>query len=538
VATDFTPAQREAADALRATVAQSGYSVTLIDGVTGSGKTHVYFEAVAEAVRRSRQVLILMPEIALTSQVLDRFAERFGVRPAEWHSQLSPRKRARTWQAAAAHEVSVIVGARSALFLPYADLGLIIVDEEHDPAYKQEDGVHYHARDMAVVRGHIAKIPVLLASATPSVETEVNARRSRYRRLHLPERFGGQHMPTIEAIDLRQDGPPPGRFVAPRLAQAVQVALERGEQALLFLNRRGYAPLTLCRKCGYRLACPNCDAWLVDHRFKRRLVCHHCGYSLPQPEQCPHCAARGSFVACGPGVERLEEEAAALFPGTRIMVLSSDLIISVERMRAELAEIEQGLVDIVIGTQLVAKGHHFPKLNLVGVVDADLGLSNGDPRAAERTFQLLHQVIGRAGREAGRGVGYLQTHQPEHPVMRALAAGDRDAFYSSEIDLREQAQYPPFGRLAALVVSGDDKHAAQAHARRLAQAAPRADAARVLGPAEAPLALIRGRYRFRLLVKSPRAFDLSAYLRAWMAAAPKPSGKIRLEIDVDPQSFL
>jgi primosomal protein N' (replication factor Y) (superfamily II helicase) len=535
---EFTPAQRAAADALRATVGQGGYSVTLIDGVTGSGKTQVYFEAVAETVRRGRQVLILMPEIALTSQVLDRFAERFGVRPAEWHSQLSPRTRARTWAAVATPEVSVIVGARSALFLPYADLGLIIVDEEHDPAYKQEDGVHYHARDMAVVRGHIAKIPVLLASATPSVETEVNARRSRYQRVHLPERFGGQYMPVIEAIDLRQEGPVSGRFVAPRLAQAVQTALERGEQALLFLNRRGYAPLTLCRQCGYRLACPNCDAWLVDHRFKRRLVCHHCGYGVPQPEQCPHCSARASFVACGPGVERLEEEAVALFPGKRIMVLSSDLVTSVERMRDELAEIEQGLVDIVIGTQLVAKGHHFPKLNLVGVVDADLGLSNGDPRAAERTFQLLHQVIGRAGREAGRGMGYLQTHQPEHPVMRALAAGDREAFYSSEIDLREQAQYPPFGRLAALVVSGADKHAAQAHARRLAQAAPRADAVRVLGPAEAPLALIRGRYRFRLLVKSPRAFDLSAYLREWMSVAPKPTGKIGLEVDVDPQSFL
>jgi primosomal protein N' (replication factor Y) (superfamily II helicase) len=539
-APDFTPDQRAAAAALRATVAQGGYSVTLIDGVTGSGKTQVYFEAVAETVRSGRQVLILMPEIALTSQVLDRFAERFGVRPTEWHSQLTPRKRARTWAAVAAtsREVSVIVGARSALFLPYADLGLIIVDEEHDPAYKQEDGVHYHARDMAVVRGHIAKIPVLLASATPSVETEVNARRARYRRLHLPERFGGQHMPLIEAIDLRREGPSPGRFVAPRLVQAVQDALGRGEQALLFLNRRGYAPLTLCRKCGYRLACPNCDAWLVDHRFNRRLVCHHCGYSVPPPEACPHCAARGSFAACGPGVERLEEEAVALFPGTRIMILSSDLVTSVERMRSELAEIEQGLVDIVIGTQLVAKGHHFPKLNLVGVVDADLGLSNGDPRAAERTFQLLYQVIGRAGRQQGRGLGYLQTHQPEHPVMQALVASDREAFYASEIDLREASHYPPFGRLAAIVVSGDDKHATQAHARSLAQAAPRSDAVRVLGPAEAPLALIRGRYRFRLLIKSPRNFDLSAYLREWTAAAPKPKGKIRLEIDVDPQSFL
>ena len=541
-APEFTPAQREAADALRATVRQGGYSVNLIDGVTGSGKTQVYFEAVAEAVRQGRQVMILMPEIALTAQVLDRFAERFGAPPAEWHSQLSPRKRARTWAAIAAGEVGVIVGARSALFLPYADLGLIVVDEEHDPAYKQEDGVHYHARDMAVVRGHIAKIPVLLASATPSVETEVNARRSRYRRLHLPERFGGANMPAIEAIDLRREGPPPGRFVAPRLAQAITDAHARGEQALLFLNRRGYAPLTLCRQCGYRLSCPNCDAWLVDHRFKRRLVCHHCGYSLPQPEQCPHCAARGSFVACGPGVERLEEEAAQLFPDARIMVLSSDLITSVERMREELGQVEQGLVDVVIGTQLVAKGHHFPKLNLVGVVDADLGLANGDPRAAERTFQLLHQVIGRAGREAGRGIrrgmGYLQTHQPEHPVMCALAAGDREAFYTSEIALREQAHYPPFGRLAALIISGGDKHAAQSHARSLAQAAPRAEAVRVLGPAEAPLALVRGRHRFRLLVKSPRNFDLSAYLRQWLAAAPKASGTLKLEVDVDPQSFL
>src|SRR5262245_20519779 len=392
---DFTPAQREAGDALRATVAAGGYGGTLLDGVTGAGKTQVYFEAVGEIVRRGKQALVLVPEIALTAQFLDRFAERFGVRPAEWHSQLSPRLRARTWNAAATGELSVIAGARSALFLPYADLGLIVVDEEHDPAYKQEDGVRYHARDMAVVRASVAKIPVVLASATPAVETEVNARRGRYQRLHLPERFGGQHLPMIEAIDLRREGPPRGRFIAPRLAEAVKTAVERGEQALLFLNRRGYAPLTLCRSCGFRLACPNCDAWLVDHRFRRRLVCHPCGFSIPPPEQCPKCQAAASFVACGPGVERLEEEVAALFPEKRTLVLSSDLVATVERMREELAEIERGLVDIVIGTQLVAKGHHFPKLNLVGIVDADLGLSNGDPRAAERTFQLLHPLGGR-----------------------------------------------------------------------------------------------------------------------------------------------
>ena len=528
----------QAATALHATVANGGYGVTLLDGVTGSGKTQVYFEAVGEIIRRGRQALVLVPEIALTTQFLDRFAERFGVRPAEWHSQLSQRLRARTWSAVAAGEVSVIVGARSALFLPYNDLGLIVVDEEHDPAYKQEEGARYHARDMAVVRARGAGIPIVLVSATPSVETEVNARSGRYARVHLPERFGNQHLPAIEAIDLRAEGPPRGRFIAPRLAEAVRTSLERGEQALLFLNRRGYAPLTLCRQCGFRLACPNCDAWLVDHRFRRRLVCHHCGFSMPPPAQCPQCQATDSFVAVGPGVERLEQEAAELFPASRILVLSSDLVESVERLREELDDIAQGRFDIVIGTQLVAKGHHFPKLNLVGVIDADLGLANGDPRAAERTFQLLHQVTGRAGREEGRGIGYLQTHQPEHPVMRALVAADRDAFYSSEIELREKTHYPPFGRLAALLVSAGERLAAESYARRLAAASPLADEVRVLGPAEAPLAVVRGRYRFRLLVKSPRGFDLSGYLREWLAAAPKRTGTLRLDVDVDPQSFL
>jgi primosomal protein N' (replication factor Y) len=537
-APEFSPAQAQAAAALRASVEAGGFSATLIDGVTGSGKTEVYFEAVAETLRRGGQALMLMPEIALTGQFLDRFAARFGVRPAEWHSEISPRKRQRTWAAVAAGDVRVVVGARSALFLPYADLKLIVVDEEHDGAYKQEDGARYHARDMAVVRARAAKIPIVLASATPSVETEVNARRGRYRRLALPERFGGQAMPAIEAIDLTREGPPRGRFIAPRLAEAVKAAVERREQALLFLNRRGYAPLTLCRACGHRFACPNCDAWLVDHRFKQRLVCHHCGFAMPHPEKCPKCDGTGSFVACGPGVERLEEEVAQLFPDARVLVLSSDLIATVEKMREELKEIAEGHVDIVVGTQLVAKGHHFPKLNLVGIVDADLGLANGDPRAAERTFQLLHQVAGRAGREQGRGIGFLQTHQPHHPVIKALIACDREAFYAGEIEARERTGYPPFGRLASLVVSAGDRHAAEAHARRLAACAPHDDAVRLLGPAEAPLALVRGRYRFRLLVKSARNFDLSAYLREWLAAAPKTQRDLKLEVDVDPISFL
>ena len=366
----------------------------------------------------------------------------------------------------------------------------------------------------------------MLSSATPSVETEVNARRGRYQRLALPERFGGQRLPSVEAIDLRAEPPPRGRFISPVLAGAVKTALERREQALLFLNRRGYAPLTLCRACGFRFSCPNCDAWLVDHRFRKQLVCHHCGFAMPHPATCPKCQAR-EFLRrhAGRASSGSKKRCANCFREARVLVLSSDLVASVERMREEFADIAAGRFDIVIGTQLVAKGHHFPMLNLVGVVDADLGLSNGDPRAAERTFQLLHQVVGRAGRDAGAGHGYLQTHQPEHPVMRALIAQDRDAFYSAEIELREKAHYPPFGRLAS------DRRLRRPTSTtpkpmRGRWRAPRRmhDDVRVLGPAEAPLALVRGRHRLRLLVKAPRNFDLSAYLREWLAAAPKIKG--------------
>ena len=534
----FSAEQQPAADAMRQFAFEDKFHVALLDGVTGSGKTEVYFEAVAQVLKRGRQALILMPEIALTGQFLDRFAARFGVRPHEWHSELTPRKRARTWSVVASGEARVVVGARSALFLPYADLGLIVVDEEHDQAYKQDEGTHYHARDMAVVRASISKIPIVLSSATPSLESEVNARRGRYQRIALPSRFGGQHLPHIEAIDLRREGPPPGRYVSPRLAEAIHNAIEQREQALLFLNRRGYAPLTLCRACGHRFSCTVCDAWLVHHRFRRRLVCHHCGFSIERPRVCPQCHADESLIAVGPGVERLQEEVATLFPKARSMVLSSDLITSLEIMRQELNSIAEGRVDIVIGTQLVAKGHHFPRLNLVGVVDADLGLGNGDPRAAERTFQLLNQVIGRAGREEGRGVGFLQTHQPEHPVMRALIAGDREAFYASEIAARERAGYPPFGRLASLIVSAGDRPSAEGFARRLAATAPVDERVKVLGPAEAPLAVVRGRYRYRLLAKSTRNFDLSAFIRDWLVHGPKTKGNLKLEVDIDPQSFL
>jgi primosomal protein N' (replication factor Y) len=531
---DFSPEQRIAADAMKDLVAKNEFQVALLDGVTGSGKTEVYFEAVAENIKRGRQTMILMPEIALTGQFLDRFASRFGVRPIEWHSELTPRTRARNWAAVAAGDAPVVVGARSALFLPYADLGLIIVDEEHDQAYKQDEGAHYHARDMAVVRGSIAKIPVVLCSATPSVESEVNARKGRYRRVALPSRFGGQHMPQIEAIDLKREGPQ-------RDASSLPASRKRSRLRLSARNRRCcFSIVVAMRRSHY--AAPAGIA-LLHH-----LRCMAGGSSLSPKAGLSSlrvldaAPASMSALRCGgvagrdrSGVERLQEEAAGLFPEARTMVLSSDLITDIETMRSELNEIAEGRVDIIIGTQLVAKGT-ISRLNLVGVVDADLGLGNGDPRAAERTFQLLNQVIGRAGRQ-GRGVGYLQTHQPEHPVMKALVASDREAFYASEIEARERALYPPFGRLASLIISAGDRPTAESFARKLVAAAPLDERVQVLGPAEAPLAVIKGRYRFRILVKSVRGIDLSAYMRGWLAAGPKTKGNLKLEVDIDPRVF-
>ena len=510
----------------------------LLEGVTGSGKTEVYFEAVAECVRQGRQALVLMPEIALTAQFLDRFAGRFGVRPATWHSGIGGKRRERLRAGVAAGEVSVVVGARSALFLPFRNLGLIVVDEEHESAYKQEDGVHYHARDIAVVRGKIEGCPVVLASATPSIESRVNAQSGRYRHVSLPNRFGGRPLPDIAAIDMRLDKPERGRFLSPPMVNAVKSTLAAGEQALLFLNRRGYAPLTLCRACGHRYQCRNCSTWLVEHRFRRALVCHQCGYAERKPEACTECGAFDHLTPCGPGVERIAEEVTELFPEQRVVVLSSDFPGGAERLRQELETVAAGDCDIVIGTQLVAKGHNFPHLTLVGVLDADIGLTSGDPRAAERTFQLLQQVTGRAGRGERPGRALVQTYQPEHPVIAALLSGDAERFYEEEIWAREAAGLPPFGRLAALIVSGEEREKAEAHGQALARVAEPPAGVSVLGPAEAPLALVRGRWRFRLLVKTERRIDVQSYLRDWLARGPKPRGNLKVAIDVDPQSFL
>jgi primosomal protein N' (replication factor Y) (superfamily II helicase) len=547
--------QRAAADDLERRVAERMFSATLLEGVTGSGKTEVYFEAVAEALRQKRQALVLLPEIALTAQFLDRFAARFGARPAEWHSGLTERQRERVWTAAASGEARAVVGARSALFLPFADLGLVVVDEEHEGAYKQEEGVIYNARDMAVVRARFEKAPIVLASATPAIETRFNAEAGRYRWLKLPSRFGPARLPDIETVDLRREGPPRGRWLSPRAIAGVEEARAKGEQAMLFLNRRGYAPLTLCRACGHRFECPNCSTWLVEHRFRSVLVCHHCGHVESRPRVCPQCHEVDNLAACGPGVERLAEEAEALFPDIRTLVLSSDTPGGIETLRGQLDAAARGAYDLIIGTQLVAKGHNFPLLTFVCVVDADVGLANADPRAAERTFQLLRQATGRAGRGDRLGRALLQTWQPEHPVIAALVSGDAERFYREETEQRRLGGLPPFGRLAAIIVSAEDRGAAEAHARALARMAhglpegknwrvaplggqPQANEIVLLGPAEAPIAVLRKRHRFRLAAKAPRSADLQGFLRAMLAAAPEPRGGVRVAIDVDPQSFL
>ncbi|RYC04588.1 primosomal protein N' [Ciceribacter ferrooxidans] len=529
--------QKQAAEDILEGIRSGGFSVALIDGVTGSGKTEVYFEAIAETIRQGRQVLILLPEIALTANFLERFHDRFGSKPAEWHSDLATRTREKVWRQAATGEVRVVAGARSALFLPFEDLGLIIVDEEHDPAFKQEDRVFYNARDMAVVRARIGDFPVVLVSATPSVESQVNCLAGRYRRIHLPTRFAGAALPDLHLVDMRRHPPERGGFLSPVLLKAVGKTVERGEQALLFLNRRGYAPLTLCRVCGHRFQCPQCSSWLVEHRFRGQIQCHQCGYAEPTPQACPECGTLDHLVACGPGVERIAEEVERHFPDARTLVLSSDLG-GVKRLRLELEAIADGEADIVIGTQLVAKGHNFPLMTLVGIVDADIGLANGDPRAAERTFQLLSQVTGRAGRTGRKSHGLIQTFQPQHPVMQALVSGDAAAFYEREIAERERAGLPPFGRLVSIIVSADTRGEAETHARQLRHSAPSMDGVAILGPAEAPLALIRGRHRFRLLVHGRRSSDMQAFVRTMLERGPKERRSIHVQVDVDPQSFL
>jgi primosomal protein N' (replication factor Y) len=538
---DFAPPslndeQRTAAATLSEAIGK-GFDPVLLDGVTGSGKTEVYFEAIAECLRQQRQALVLLPEIALTEPFLKRFEARFGCAPVAWHSDLRSSQRRRAWRAIASGEAKVTVGARSALFLPYSKLGLIVVDEAHESSFKQEDGVQYHARDVAVMRAKYEGIPVILSSATPAIESRHMVEVGRYREVSLTRRFAGATLPEIHLIDLTKNVPRRGRWLAPTLVEELANNLERREQSLLFLNRRGFAPLTLCRNCGHRFQCPNCTAWMVEHRLMHRLACHHCGHVMPPPRACPECGEEDSLVPCGPGVERIADEVAALFPEASTAIVTSDTIWSPARAAEFVQAMESGAIDIVIGTQLVTKGYHFPDLTLVGVIDADLGLAGGDLRAAERSFQQIQQVAGRAGRGDKPGRVLVQTHDPEAPVIAALVSGDAAGFYAAETDARREAAMPPFGRLAAIIVSAEDASEAEDVARRIGNAAPQVETMAVFGPAPAPLAMLRGRHRQRLLVHAARSLDVQDVIRDWLGAVDW-SSRVRVAVDVDPYSFL
>ncbi len=529
--------QAEAAATMVGAVEARSFRTFLLDGVTGSGKTEVYCEAIAAAIEAGGQVLVLLPEIALTAAFLARFEARFGTAPVLWHSGLKASERRRAWRQVAFGGARVVVGARSALFLPFPALALIVVDEAHEVSFKQDDGVRYNARDVAVMRARFEGAPIILASATPALESLQMAEMGRYERLVLPDRFGGARLPEIRVVDLREEQPPRGRWLAPPLVEALQDRLARGEQSLLFLNRRGYAPLTLCRHCGFRFKCPNCSAWLVEHRLSRRLACHHCGHEVPPPPTCPECGEPDCLVACGPGVERIADEVAEILPGARVALVTSDTLTSAAKAADFVAQAEAGAIDVIVGTQLVTKGFHFPELTLVGVIDADMGLEGGDLRAAERTYQQIAQVAGRAGRGAKPGEVLIQTRHPTAAVIAALASGTRDAFYAAETEARREAGAPPFGRWAAIVVSSEDEAEARDAARAIGGTRPNLPDVMVLGPAPAPLSLLRGRYRYRLLINARRSAEVQAIIREWLGELTFPPG-VRVAVDIDPYSFV
>ena len=533
----FNLEQGKAVSKLLNSLREQTFNVSLIDGVTGAGKTEVYFEAISEVLKKEKQVLILLPEIALSQPFLTRFETRFGFRPGQWHSDLSGKIRNQTWRAVFEGELSVVVGARSALFLPFSKLGLIVVDEEHETGFKQADGVKYQCRDMAVARARAGQFSAVLVSATPSLETLINFEQGRYNRIPLKSRYGAADLPEVKAIDLGKSNLIKGQWITKRLVDEISETLERKEQTILFLNRRGYAPLNLCRACGHRLECPNCSAWLVEHKSISRLQCHHCDYAITMPSSCFKCGAIDSFHAVGPGVERLEEEVRFRFPSARISVASSDTLSGPVRLGEFIKAVQDSKIDIIIGTQVIAKGHHFPLVTCVGVIDADLGLAGGDLRAGERTYQLLHQVAGRSGRESRPGKVFLQTSQPDHPLIKALLSWDRDGFLEEEKRGRRGAGMPPFGKLAAVILSAKDPRIVDDLASVIAASAPYNSGVQILGPAIAPIAILRGRHRRRFLVKCSKNINIQKILKSWLRNIKVPSNA-KVDIDIDPYNFM
>ena len=539
----LNPQQQLAADAIGKSVESGGFSVHLLDGITGSGKTQVYFDSAWRAYSTGHSVLLMMPEIALTAQFMSRFKNRFGENPVVWHSNLTSARRREIWHGVLSGKIKMVVGTRSALFLPWQDLGLIVIDEEHDTSYKQEDMGNYHARDMAILRAKIAGIPVVLASATPSAETLENVNLGKYTQLKLTSRYGGAQLPDVTTIDLREnrpeqyivDGAEQTGFLSQPLNDAIAQTLSDGHQAMLFINRRGFAPITQCKKCGWTSVCPECSVGMTYHKRIGKMLCHMCGRTAPMPKICPDCG--GDVSMRGVGLEKIEQEVNIRFPNARTALVSSDIITSRQSLERLVNKIEQGEIDIIIGTQILAKGHHFPNLTLVGVVDSDMGLFGTDFRAAEHTFQQLFQVSGRAGRGEHAGRVLLQTYQPEHPVLTAICAGDRDSFMQTDMAGRKMANMPPYGQLIAVIIEGQRESTLQSYCNALRDAVPNLKGAKIMGPITAQIYQIRNWYRMRFLVAGGRTANLQPIVSHWLASVKQPVN-IRVKIDVNPMNFM
>ena len=537
--------QSAAAHAIGAAVDSGGFSVHVLDGITGSGKTQVYFDSVLRAYNAGKSVLLMMPEIALTAQFMTRFQHRFGAPPVVWHSNLTAARRREIWRGVLDKKIKIVVGTRSALFLPWQDLGLIVVDEEHDSSYKQEDMGNYHARDMAILRAKIAGFPIVLASATPSAETLHNVNVGKYKILKLTSRFGGAQLPAISTIDLRESRPTDYMLpdndisqhgcLSPALCDAITETLNAHQQVMLFINRRGFAPITQCRKCGWVATCPDCSVGMTYHKRLGKLLCHMCGRTMPLPQKCPECANEISMF--GAGLERIEQEVHARFPNAKTALVSSDTIMTRQTLERLVEKMEKGEIDIVIGTQILAKGHHFPNLTLVGVVDSDMGLFGTDFRAPEHTFQQLFQVAGRAGRGEFPGRVLLQTYQPTNPVLTAICNCDRDSFMNTDMAARRAAQMPPFGQLIALVIEGEKEATLKSFCDALAAAAPKLNGGKIMGPIAAQIYQIRNWYRMRFLIAGGESANLQPIVKNWLATVRVPAN-IRIKIDVNPQNFM
>ena len=538
--------QRAAANKIAQDITTGGFTVNVLDGITGSGKTQVYFDAVWRAYSMGKSVLLMMPEIALTTQFIKRFESRFGAAPIVWHSNLTAARRREIWRGVMTGDVRIVVGTRSALFLPWQNLGLIVVDEEHDSSYKQEDMGNYHGRDMALLRAKLGAFPVVLASATPSEETIHNIEIGRFNHLVLRARYGGAEMPTIETVDLREHRPDEyivnsdtldkrTGALSPVLCREIQAVLDKRQQAMLFINRRGFAPIVQCKKCGWVAMCPDCSVGMTYHKKLGKLLCHICGRTMTLPTKCPDCGNETSMR--GAGLEKIEEEVLARFPGARTALVSSDTMMTRGALERLVSKMECGEIDIVIGTQILAKGHHFPNLTLVGVIDADMGLFGTDFRAPEHTFQQLFQVAGRAGRGQIPGRVLLQTYQPAHPVLMAICADNRDEFLRTDMDARRTAKMPPFGQLIAIIIECKKENILKQFCDTLAHAKPNVNGVRILGPVMAQIYQARGLFRMRFLVAGDEKALLQPLVKTWLSRVKVPAN-IRLKTDVNPQSFM